>query len=377
MVPFVADEGLKAHASASILDNHQHHNEDDDPLCDDMSRMSIAFDDDTLGFRSTNARSVRFDQQSKSPSPPLSRVQTCLPHIMGVWKDIQLRKRISLQIQMLSGSEAMKMVCWRVSTDQKYFIVSITMDKGFTTPEAAFHHHILSKCKNPSEYKLTEQILNHHSKTQAWREAISKLKGRDPNKSTIIEDIRIPLPFKVQHRYPTKSDDPFFHGIKHLQHTDGTSWLHVELFAEFKDSYSPLKGTVSTGSVASTLKSPPVVVGGPLPPLDDEDDDDKDDEDYTYTSVPDSKLFADSDAMSLSTIGTGQWAEKHLSPTSARCNKNSKSTYLSLRTSSGICTVAEGALSPIRKTKRQKIANQTTGKKRTASKNVSSNGTVG
>ncbi len=49
---------------------------------------------------------------------------------------------------------------------------------------------------------------------------------------------------------------------------------------------------MSTGSVASTLKSPPVVVGGPLPPL----DDDKDDEDYTYTSVPDSNLFANSDA---------------------------------------------------------------------------------
>jgi len=50
---------------------------------------------------------------------------------------------------------------------------------------------------------------------------------------------------------------------------------------------------LSTDSVASILKSLPVVVGGPLPPLDD-------DEDYTYTSVPDSKLCADSDAMSLS-----------------------------------------------------------------------------
>ena len=50
VVPFVADEGLKAYTSASILDNHQHHNEDDDPLCDDMSPMSIALDDDTLCF---------------------------------------------------------------------------------------------------------------------------------------------------------------------------------------------------------------------------------------------------------------------------------------------------------------------------------------
>lgn len=122
VVPFVADEGLKAYTSASILDNHQHHNEDDDPLCDDMSPMSIALDDDTLCFRSADARSVLFVVIS-------SRSQTCLPHIMGVWKDRQLRKRISLQIQMLSGSEAMKMVCWRVSTDQKYFIVSITWIK--------------------------------------------------------------------------------------------------------------------------------------------------------------------------------------------------------------------------------------------------------
>jgi hypothetical protein len=99
------------------------------------------------------------------------------------------------------------------------------LDKGFMTLEAAFHHHILSKCKTPSEYKLTDQILNHHSKTKAWREGTSKLKGRDPNESTINEDIRTPLPFKVQHRYSTKSDDPFFYGIKHIQHADGTKWL--------------------------------------------------------------------------------------------------------------------------------------------------------
>ena len=118
----------------------------------------------------------------------------------------------------------------------------------------------------PGECKLTEQILNHHSKTQAWREAISKLRGRDPNKSTI----RIPMPFK---------DDRFVYGIKHKP---TRRWYKMvgytsRCLRNSKDSYSPSKGALSTGSVSSILITPPVVIGGP----DDDKDDDKDDEDHT------------------------------------------------------------------------------------------------
>ena len=109
--------------------------------------------------------------------------------------------------------------------------------------------------------------------------------------------------------------------------------------------------------------------------------DDEDDEDYTYTSVPDSKLDADSDGMSLSTMGTSLWADKGFSPRSVKSNNKSKSNMsstLAIRTESGACTVAEGALSPIRKSKRQKkTSNPTAGKKRCAHRNLSSNGTVG
>jgi hypothetical protein len=107
-----------------------------------------------------------------------------------------------------------------------------------------------------------------------------------------------------------------------------------------------------------------------LPPLDD-DDDDKDDVFYTYTSVPDAKLFADSDVISPLVLANG------LRIIRQGATRIRSALLFALRTGSAICTVAEGALSPIRKTKIQKIANQTTDKERSTNKNVSSNGIVG
>ena len=42
------DEGLKAHASASVIGDDEDQDVDD-PLCDDMSRLSVGFDDETVG----------------------------------------------------------------------------------------------------------------------------------------------------------------------------------------------------------------------------------------------------------------------------------------------------------------------------------------
>jgi hypothetical protein len=298
----------------------------------------------------------------------------------------------------------MKLVTWRVSTDQLYFILGVVLDESFMTPEHAFHSHTLLGVKDSSEQDRLKTILRYHPKTLAYLEEVSRLKGRDHTKDVIVDEIRFPLPFKVQHRFASKADDPIFHGIKAKKKQNGVQFLHVELIGELIDGYSPMKGSLSTASVASvaSIKSPPVVVGGPLSTLhdddDDDDDDDDSDEDYTFMSVDDSQLEVDTlDGIS---VATSNWAEKTFSSnktknaspsckklstatsqinTSSRKIRVKKSTALAIRTRSDNLTVTEGALSPLRsslRSKRQKTGHSVSGSKRSPPKGLSSNGTV-
>ena len=214
----------------------------------------------------------------------------------------------------------------------------------------------------------------------------------------VVDEARFPSPFKVQHRFAGPSDDNMFNGMKTETKRNGAQFLHVELIGEMVDGYSPMKGSLPSASVASVASviSPPVVVGGPLSAH--EEDDDTDDKDYTYMTLDDSNLEADTlDGMS---IATTNWAEKTFGSTktmkaSPRSKKSSitssefstsskkirvkKSVALAIRTRSDNLTVAEGALSPLRsslKSKRQKTVHSVSGSKRSAPKGLSSNGTV-
>jgi hypothetical protein len=327
------------------------------------------------------------------------RPTTILPHVMAFWKDSNLIKRISIRIQLLSGENPVRLVNWRVSTDQKAFIIGVKLDETFMTPEQAFYCLTLAGVKDTTEHHHLKLMLQHHPKTLAYREAVSRLNGRDHNKDVVVDEARFPLPFKVQHRFTTKSEDPLFNGIKTETKQNGVQFLHVELIGDMIDGYSPMKGSLSSSFVASvsSLKSPPVVVGGPLSAHD--EDDDESDEDYTYLTFADSKLEVDTlDEMS---IATTNWAEKSCtskkskmatssnkmnpSPASIQFSTSSKkirvkkSTALAIRTGCDTLTVAEGALSPLRicrGAKRQKTSNPGIGSKRSAPKGLSSNGTV-
>jgi hypothetical protein len=129
--------------------------------------------DETIGFKSTAGRSVRFCDSTESKIKPLERPTTVLPNVAAHWKDANLVKRISLRIQLLSGESPVRFVHWRVSTDQKSFIVGVTLDDSFMTPEQAFHCHTLAGIKDQHEHRMLKMVLEHHPKTIAYREAIS------------------------------------------------------------------------------------------------------------------------------------------------------------------------------------------------------------
>jgi hypothetical protein len=73
------------------------------------------------------------------------------------------------------------------------------------THEQAFHCHTLARVQAPADHRQLEMVLKHHPKALAYRESVSRLKGRDHNNDVVIDEARFPLPFNLQHRFPTKS----------------------------------------------------------------------------------------------------------------------------------------------------------------------------
>jgi hypothetical protein len=261
-------------------------------LADEVSRMGIGSDDEdaeTVGFKS-----VRFTSDTKSIlGGGIARkkrdhhLQPVLPYILDKWTDEHLRPRVSIQIHGISGNQFKQLTEQRVSTDQQYFCHSWPLSKWQMTPERAFNAHILNRddIKNDQTgitMRLYKQILAHCSKTIARRKVISKLKGRDASKEKIMQEMRIPLPFKVQHRYVTKEEDPLFYGKQWIKYPNGEYHCHVELIGIQKDSYSPMKDCASVRSAKSAF----VGMEGEIPTDisfeikggdDDDDDDDMDD----------------------------------------------------------------------------------------------------
>lgn len=266
-------------------------------LADEVSRMGIGSDDEeTIGFKS-----VRFTSDTKSiVGGGIARkkrdhqLQPVLPYVLDKWTDEQLRPRVSIQIHGISGNQFKQLTEQRVSTDQQYFCHSWPLSKWQMTPERAFNAHILNRddIKNDQSgmtMRLYKQILAHCSKTIARRKVISKLKGRDASKEKIMQEMRIPLPFKVQHRYVTKEEDPLFYGKQWIKYPNGEYHCHVELIGVQKDSYSPMKDCTSVRSAKSAF----VGMEGEIPTdisfeIKGGDDDDMD-EDSTWRTMKSSE----------------------------------------------------------------------------------------
>jgi hypothetical protein len=101
------------------------------------------------------------------------------------------------------------------------------------TREQAFHCYTRARVQAPADHRHVEMMLKHHPKTLAYRQSASRLKGRDHNKDVVIDEARFPLPFKVQHRFPTKSEDCLFYGMKTGTKQNVVQFLHVELIGDY------------------------------------------------------------------------------------------------------------------------------------------------
>jgi hypothetical protein len=123
------------------------------------------------------------------------------------WQDKLLRWRISLVFALLLGHHPNVNMEFRVSTDQKLFIVDMPVNSALLSAESALYGQILNSRSVKSDetgqnYKLTWSVLDSHAKMIAYNKAVAKMLGRDKTKKDVVErQHRIALPWKCQYGY--------------------------------------------------------------------------------------------------------------------------------------------------------------------------------
>lgn len=244
---------IKAHSS---FQEYEHENSDDD---DDASynEESESDEDDDEGTyeeedKRSSGKSVTFDERSsrscrtsstrksnfastsrksKARVPQGTRVPTCnLPYLIDYWHDKNSHLRVSIQVQLLSCNNAMlERVTYRVSSNQKEFVMTLPVSKYMGEPQPSFESYVLQGLQNLN--------LNEHKKILEWhpKSASRKLNLSEKKRDMCpgIMEFRIPLGIKCNLEYATEHDnDPYFFGHKIVKYPDGSTQLVVELIAD-------------------------------------------------------------------------------------------------------------------------------------------------
>ncbi len=250
----------------------------DDELCDEVSALGL--EEETVAFRSTAGHSVRFApgvSSGTSSSRTLGRGNNAMKHtvtqltnVVDVWQDSHLNKRISIQAMLPSGMNPQNHITWRVSTDQKAVVISVAVNTYMLTPEAAFNTVALNQDQVKQDKtglmrQRYEDVLAIHPKTVARKATIARLKGRESGKA-LVEEHRIPLPFKCDRSPVSSAVDPLFNGVKLNVYEDNSVHLHIELRGVQVDSYSPMKDeySIRSGHDKFMGSPPPLAVNNGL-----------------------------------------------------------------------------------------------------------------
>ena len=113
-----------------------------------------------------------------------------------------------------------------------YLVLEVIMSENALNSDLAFKHILSSMPDTQAE------LLQYHTKISARKLSVSKITGRDSKKEVTVQD-RIPLPFKCEHTFATKENNPFFHGVRFVKYpNNGEVWAHVELVQHVKDGYT-------------------------------------------------------------------------------------------------------------------------------------------
>lgn len=271
----------------------------DDEVDDKLSMgKSVTFDDKaTVQSYSTNPRkSFKSKSGVAVSTSTLSGFKSALPYIIDYWYDRNSARRVSIQIHMLSGSNAlMDRVTYRVSSNQKEFVLTMPISEYISNASKGLHLIALNGITSGVEGH--KQVLDYHPKIAARRLQISKMKKADIN----VMEFRIPLGIMCKLDYANvTNNDPYFYGNKFTAYPDGSLHLHVELLGDMGRGHYDERVTTMKLDVPDSVSIP--------------SSNDSDDESYMDITLADNASLS------------GSISTKSFKSTSSKSTRSKKST---------------------------------------------------
>ena len=231
-----------------ISEEDEDYLKDDDDLVDAVSQLSMdddeySYDTVTTAFKSVSSK--RGEERNKKTRPAEGSsfsglTNLGLPYILDIWRDNLCRKRISVQLHLLSGDNDWKEIKARVSTSQRELVITLPMSPYLARSDLAFGPVALQE---PRIASLGQQnivyLLKNHSKTHGRMYATGVIKDRKITKDFFYEQ-RIPLPRKVDFKWAQEAaGDDIFYGTKFVLYEGGAQFLHIEMVVDTPDTYCP------------------------------------------------------------------------------------------------------------------------------------------
>jgi len=131
-----------------------------------MNDNDYSYDTRTTGYSKVSARDKLRSQVERMVVH--GHLKVGLPYMMDIWTDYKNQRRISVQIQLLSGQDGYKKVFVRVSQSKKELIFSFPMSENIMRSDFAFETFLIDHRQlSEQDKRALKIVLKHHSKTAA------------------------------------------------------------------------------------------------------------------------------------------------------------------------------------------------------------------
>lgn len=263
MTSTYTDSKDQLQARASELDDN---NNVEDDISTGLANMTIDNLDRTVKS-TTSAASLlsKFSTRTARGSNVVKKTKgkslIRLPHRVHVWRDNSLRIRVSVIIKMLSGTNAVKTSFGldnKSNPKSSIFKMMIPYDEMFTNEYFSIYNPLFNDMEEEMEELANDEdfiasvrmILEHHPRVIRFTHDVTTF-NPDPEQE-YVEEFHIDLGIKCCAEYVTKMEDPWFHGIRVDQGSDGAKYLKVE----FKGAVKEGEFIMSPGAASVDIRTP-------------------------------------------------------------------------------------------------------------------------
>ena len=171
-----------------------------------------------------------------------------------IWVDKYTYKRVSVQLQVTSGLDPENEVKIRVATDGKELVINTPTSTAFSDPAVAFLYNLdnYMEVYNIQSTAAAVELMSRDSRVVARQKNLGRMTGRNPDTSVLMNEERIPFPFKVDFDFVTKEYDPIWNGAKAIEVYDEEYHIFLEYKQAAKDGYMKSRAPFSPGLLISS-----------------------------------------------------------------------------------------------------------------------------